>query len=360
MRNIILVILCSCCFIPPVHAEPGKFTPEIGAAADVVFTSDDPDNGEASNLLRVREVELTLGALIESYFRLDMMVTYTEEETVELEEAYATLLALPGKAKARIGRLKPKIGIALALHRDELDTVDEPLVIRRYFGEEGMNKDGGDVTVPFDLAPVAHQITFGVLEGGNGEGGTAFGEAKRRATVYGRWQGSMGISGSTELKIGLSDAIGSSDEDSSFEVNVFGVDAALMHRFDPQQSLKLQGEIFNLDRSESFYELVTDDGVFQQDLDGNIWGGYALLDFRPHPQWAAGYRYDRVEIVDRPVESPGRYDEGSTLYLTFYMNEFVRWRLQYSHFSLTDGSEDDRVMVQATFTFGNHEEEHEH
>ncbi len=340
----------------------GKFTPEIGVVADIAFKSDSPKaDEEGADRVSVREIELVLGAAVDPYSRLDALVAFTEEDTAELEEAYLTRFQLPLDLTARIGRFKPRIGKALAVHRDSLDTVDEPLVIQRYFGVEGMSKTGADVTRFVDLpSPMVHQITFGVLEGGNGEGGTAFGETKRRPTFYGRLKNYIDISDQTNLEIGLSDAVGSRNESAEFEVNVLGIDGTLIHHFNPSQNLKLQGEVFNLNRQGSFVDLeVVDDttgdtSVFQNEIDGNVWGGYALLDLRIAPQWAAGFRYDRVEIVDRPVDSPEHADHGYTGYLTFHQSEFARWRAQFSHFDLTDGSEDNQVLIQGTFAIGDH------
>ena len=334
----------------------GKFTPEIGVVADVALNTDSPkaDEGGADRV-SVRELELVLGSNVDPYSRLDGTIAFTEEGTAELEEAYLTRFELPFDVTARVGRFKPKFGKDLAVHRDSLDTVDEPLVIQRYFGEEGMSKSGVDLTKLLDM-PLMHQIALGVLEGGNGEGGTAFGVTKRTPTLYGRLKNYLDISDTTNLEIGLNDALGSRDADTTFEVNVFSLDGTLIHQLNPNQTIKLQGELFNVNRTESEKETVDEatGNTFLDDLDGNVWGGYGLFDFRLNSQWAAGLRYDQVELVDRPVDSRDVYDIGYSGYLTFYQSEFARWRLQYTHLDLTDGSEDNRVWIQGTFAIGDH------
>ncbi len=331
-----------------------KILPEIGAVADMALKLDSPrsDTGGADRL-SVREVELILGGNVDPYSRFDSTIAFNEESTAEFEEAYLTRFELPLDMTARIGRFKPRIGKVLAMHRDSLDTVDEPLVIQRYFGTEGMNKTGADITKLLDLpSPMVHQVTFGVLEGGNGEGGTVFGSTKRRPTLYGRLKNFIDISDETNLEIGFSDALGSRDEDQRFEVNVLGIDSTLIHHLSPTQDLKFQGEIFNVNRKESF---VVDDATGRfNSIDGNVWGGYGLIDFRISSQWAAGFRLDDVEIVDRPVASPNHADLGYTGYLTFYQSEFARWRLQFTHLDLTNGSADNQVWLQGTFGVGEH------
>ncbi len=339
-----------------------KVLPEIGAVADVALRLDSPKTDEeGADRVQVREVELVLGGNVDPYSRLDSTVAFTEESTAELEEAYLTRFELPFDVTARIGRFKPKIGKVLPVHRDSLDTVDDPLVIQHYFGAEGMSKSGVDFTKLLDLPlPTVHQVMLGVLEGGNGEGGTAFGEIKRRPTIYGHLKNYLDISDATNLEIGLSDAIGSRDADASFEINVFGLDATLIHQLNANQTLKFQGELFNIDRSESFIDItddITDDitgDVTQQDIDGNVWGGYGLADFRMSSQWATGFRFDYVEHVDNPLENPDKAEIGYTGYLTFYQSEFARWRVQLSHVDLVTGEDDNRVFLQGTFAIGEH------
>ena len=338
---------------PPVSPAPElsasfprfgtKVLPEIGAVADVALRLDSPKTDEnGADRVQVREVELVLGGNVDPYSRLDSTIAFTEESTAELEEAYLTRFELPFDITARIGRFKPKIGKVLPVHRDSLDTVDDPLVIQRYFGAEGMSKSGVDLTKMLDLpSPFVHQVTIGVLEGGNGEGGTAFGETKRRPTIYGHLKNYLDINDVTNLELGISDAIGSRDADASFEVNVLGFDATLIHQLNANQTLKFQGEVFNLDRSESF-------------IDGNVWGGYSLADFRINSQWATGFRFDYVEPVDNPLENPDKAETGYTGYLTFYQSEFARWRLQFSHVDLVTGDDDNRVFLQGTFAIGEH------
>ncbi len=314
------------------------------------------DTGGADRV-SLREIELVLGSNVDPYSRLDATIAFNEDNTAELEEAYLTRFQLPLDTTARIGRFKPKIGRDLAAHRDSLDTVDEPLVIQRYFGEEGMNKSGVDFTKLLDLpSPFVHQLTIGVLEGGTGEGGTAFGETKRRPTIYGHLKNYIDITDMTNLDLGLTYAAGHKDEEEAFKVNVLGVDATLIHHLNPNQDLKLQSEAFYVDRKDSF--LDTEDpitgAIVQNDVDGHLWGGYGLLDFRINSQWATGLRFDYVQLVDNPLDNPRNADVGYTGYLTFYQSEFARWRLQYNHIDLADGKDDNQFLIQGTFAIGDH------
>jgi len=330
---------------------PGKLTPEIGAVADMAVKFEkprfDPDH---ANQLRVRGLELVLGSNVDPYSRLDATVAFTEEDGAELEEAYLTRFGLPFGTTARIGRFKPRIGKMLPVHRDSIDTVDEPFVIQRYFGEEGMSKTGFDVTRLIDLSlPSVHQVTIGVLQGGNGEGGTAFGAATRRPTLYGHLKNYLDITDTTNVEFGISDALGSNNKDAGFKSNILGFDATLRHALNPLQEVKLQGETFYLHRKEPIDDL---DGT--TDPGGNFWGSYGLFDFRFSPAWGTGFRFDYVKPVDRLLSDPNKAEIGYTGYLTFYQSEFARWRAQFSHVLRTTGETDNRVFLQGTFAIGEH------
>jgi hypothetical protein len=347
---------------PPIatRAIQGRWNPDIGAIADTVLKLDTPrGDAEGADRISVRELELVLGSAVDPYSRLDATISFSDFEEASLEEAYYTHFGLPWDITARLGRFKPGIGKALPVHRDSLDTIDEPLVIQRYFGLEGYNKSGVDIKKTLDLPWASiHQISLGILEGGNGEDGTLFGETRRRPTIYSHLKNYFDVNDTAGLELGASYLAGSKDPDTSFEVNVLGLDGTLIHRWADQRHLKLQGEAFHVSRKESFIERENEAAgeIFFEDLDNNrhLWGGYAILDFRFDPRWAAGFRFDDVQIVDNPIENPDSRDAGYTGYLTFYQSEFARWRAQFTHLDLANGQDDNQVMIQGTFSIGEH------
>jgi hypothetical protein len=323
----------------------GKWNPSIGVVADIVARLDSPkEDAEGSDRISAREVEIVFGSDIDAYSRLDVTVSFSDFEDAGLEEAYVTRFGLPFDTTARLGKFKPKVGKAIPVHRDSLETVDEPLVIQRYFGAEGYNKAGLDVTTLLKTGlPVTQEVSIGLLEGGKGEEGTLFGDTRRRPTLYSHLKNYVDISEETNAEWGFSYLTGSRDADSEFEVQVLGSDLTLKHQLNANQALKLQGEVFNVNREET-----------EDDLDGNIWGWYGLADLRVAPQWSVGFRYDNVQPVDNPLENLQEEDTGYTGYVTFAQSEFARWRVQASQFDLSDGNKDTQIMLQGTFAIGEH------
>ena len=229
-------------------------------------------------------------------------------------------------------------------------------MIQRYFGPEGYNRSGADLHKVLDLPwPSVHAVSVGVLEGsvGEPEAGRIFGNSRRHPTLYSHLKNYWDLTDLTNFELGLSHMMGSKDADAHWEVHLLAADATLLHRLNADQSLKLQGELFHMNREETFTfnEDLTRDTA---DLDGSLWASYVLTDFRFNPQWATGFRFDHVELIDNARTSPDHADLGYTGYLTFYQSEFARWRIQYSHIDLANAEDDNQLMLQGTFAIGEH------
>lgn len=322
-----------------------KWTPEIGVIADMVAKLDSAkEDAEGADRLSVREVELVFGSEIDPYSRFDATISFSDFEQASLEEMYVTHFGLPWEITGRFGKFKPKVGKAIPVHRDSLDTVDEPLVIEKWFGVEGYSKAGADFTKALEFPwPLPQEITIGVLEGGNGEEGTAFGDVRRRQTFYSHAENYIDISDVTGLELGLSHLAGSKDADSSKEINIIGFDGTLTHHISSTSRVKLQSEVFYMDRQET-----------DTDLEDNLWGLYALVDVQMNPKWALGFRYDHVDPVDNPVVNPDDSDEAYSGYITFFQSEFARWRAQFKHVDAASGVDDNQFLLQGTFSIGEH------
>lgn len=335
-------------FIP---GQIGAILPEIGVVGDIVAAaSESKADTEGNNRISAREIELVFGNYVDPYSRYDATIAFSDFEEVGVEEAYLTRWGLPFDLKGRLGRFFPRIGKAAAGHRDSLETVDEPLVVRRYFGSEGFNRTGVDFTKPME-GPFGLTLepSVGMLEGGAGEGGTMFGSTRRRPTFYEHLKAFKELTDASSLEMGLTHLIGSKDADARYEVNAFGVDATYLYHVTPINRLKLQSEFYVQDRKEAFS--VSDAGVKTR-FDKHPWGAYALADYRFAPRWSAGVRGDHVRLVDTAASRPA--DQGLSAFLTFYQSEFARWRLQYRHEEKASRKTEDAVFLQGTFAIGTH------
>lgn len=331
------------------------FNPEIGVLADVVAQSSESSaEGEGNDKLSAREVEVVFGHPIDPYSRLDATITFSDFEAASLEEAYITHWGLPGEIKARVGRLRPKIGKASPLHRDSLETVDEPLVVSSYFGAEGLSRSAVELSnfLPLPWDAVTHELIGGVMEGGAGEGGALFGATRRRPSFYAHLKNFWDISDLSNLELGATYLVGSKDADARFEVNALGLDATVIHRLTPTNKLKWQNEVYLQDRDESFS--IAENGT-RTNFHDNPWGFYSLVDYRVSPRFGVGGRVDYVEPVDiDPARLARHADTAWSGYLTFYQSEFARWRMQYRHTDFAAGGDDNAVFLQGTVAIGVH------
>ncbi|HCM42999.1 MAG TPA: hypothetical protein DIS66_06795 [Candidatus Omnitrophica bacterium] len=358
------------------RAASGKWNPEIGVIADIVGQVDSPsrEDEEGRDRISARHLELSFGSAIDAYSRLDATVALSDFEDVHLEEAYYTNHALPWGLTGRLGRMKPRIGKVIPIHRDSLDTVDVPLVIQRFFGPEGFSKSGADLTKPFSFTDkVSHSVAFGILEGGSGEDhgheeeeedeedARMFGESRRHPTLYAHLKNYLELTPNSGIEGGVSYLTGGSDTKNTFGTHVIGSDLTWIWNYADQRHVKLQGESFFGSRSEERGEEVNDEilnvtNFPEVDDSNNFWGSYILADWRFHPKWAVGSRFDHVSLIkNAALEAKDGYDMGWATYLTFYQSEFARWRLQLNQRNLTDGK--DPILegfIQGTFAIGEH------
>lgn len=352
----------------PTSLNKSAFNPEIGVVADVtaVFT-ESGDDLEGNDKLSVRELEIIFGHDIDPFARFDSTLTFSDFEDPTIEEAYFSLFNLPLELKGKLGRIRPKIGKANAIHRDQLETVDEPFVVQEYLGIEGLYRTGAEISyftpLPFDA--FVQEITLGVMEGGIGEEGTLLGETRRHPTFHSHLKNFWEFSDTDSVELGFSLLRGSSDDDSRYEVSALGLDATYLKQLSSSRRLKLQSEFYFQDRSEG--ALLSDDGHRDDDASAklgeeegalesphfrdNPLGGYVLVDYRFNPRLSFGSRFDYVESVNL-LDADSSKTLGASAYFTYYQSE-LKYRLQYQYADL-DKSDDNRVFLQATGAIGVH------
>ena len=336
-------------------ANLAAFNPDIGLVGDLVGQlSSSSADADGNRTVSARQVEFVVGHAVDPYARFDATVGLSETGTADLEEAYLTHWGLPGDVRLRVGRLKPHVGKAVASHLDSLDTVDEPLVVSRYFGSEGLSRTGVELSrfLPLPWETVTHELTAGVMEGGVGEGGTLFGSRRTRPSLYAHLKNFWDINETTNLEIGTTYLAGSTGDDPRFDVNALGVDATVVHFVTPTHKLKWQSEAYLQRRDASFR--IAADGT-RTDINSHPWGVYSLVDYRLSPRFGVGGRVDYVQPVG--LDPSARIRAGDTAwsgYLTLYQSEFARWRLQYRRTDFASGGDDNAVFLQGTFAIGAH------
>lgn len=355
---------------PSLAGLTQRLNPDIGVVGTVQahFTEDNTD-GEGRDTIALKELELNFAQYVDPYSRLDAILAFNdaiEDQNVEIEEAYYTRWGLPLGFTGQIGKFRSKIGKQNLLHTHALDTVDYPLVIQEYFGEEGLSSSGirlqNMIPNPLDI-PV--EVTGEVLRGNNG---SSFSGVSRRPIFNTHVKTFFETGEDSNLELGWTTLFGdenpvifkSVDDGSGTEtfidladvrqngqdrygVQVFGADLTWNWFIDQVRTLKFQNEVYFQNRTANPH------------INHNPWGFYSLADLRLNKQFSVGTRFDFVESLDLVTEH--ERTTAVSAYLTFWQSEFASFRIQYTHTdpAAAEQLSDDAVFLQANFLIDDHD-----
>jgi hypothetical protein len=101
--------------------------------------------GEERAPFALDEAEVAFEAFIDPYAKGRFFISIGPEGA-ELEEGYAQFVTLPWGLTAKAGKTKAAFGKANTWHTHTRPWVDQPMMITRFFGEEGFNDTGVSVS----------------------------------------------------------------------------------------------------------------------------------------------------------------------------------------------------------------------
>ena len=345
----------------------GQFLLDFGVVGDFVgnITQRNVEKAQAGtfagreNRFFPREVELMFFGQIDPYARGEVRIEAAEEfEDGERElhlglaEAHLTLLTLPFGTQARLGFMRNRFGLLNERHREALPQIDQPNVLTRFIGEEGLRESGAELTWVAPL-PFYLEALVGVFNGDNEE---AFGRASLKAPlVTGRLRTFFELGDASALQLGLSGATGETEERRRSTLAGFDAKYKLTPEGWRHALLTVAGEALYLDRRLDVFD---DEGAGERRTRERF-GWYAYAEVQPWRRWLAGVRYDSTQFsVD-----PGR-EWAVQPYVAFLPSEFLRFRLAYKHTDRSHrvtGPDDrgsarvfDEILFQATFFLGAH------
>jgi hypothetical protein len=355
----------------------GQLLFDMGIAGDFIanITQRNVDKANAGtfsgreNRFFPREVEISLFGQIDPYARAEVRFEAGEEEAgeiaVHLAEANLTLMTLPFNTQVKMGQMRNRFGLLNQTHEHDRPFIDQPNVLTRFLGDEGLVERGAELTWVAPL-PFFLEALVGVF---NGDNETSFGYGKlSQPLVTGRLRTFFELGDSSAIQLGASAANGDTPE--RRRNTLLGFDAK--YKFKPEgwqhPLLTVLGEmIYQNRRINVLGEDTNGDGVQDtpdQSRTRNRWGWYLGGEVQPvrigpWSRWAAGFRYDWTEF---PVQRGHEWAAGP--YVTFMLSEFLRFRLGYKHTERDkrDGFTDnessarkvDEILFQATFILGAH------
>ncbi len=340
--------------------------PEITVFLDTGVSISSRGENKALNRFNLREVEIDLRAAISPSADGVLVIALGEEieserdgdvsidHHVEIEEGYIDFHTLPYDLALKVGKFRNAFGRNNLLHTHDLPQVTRPLVVTNFFGPEGMASIGGSlswlVPNPWDKYLEA-KIELVNADGGH-DPPILGGPNAENPAVLAHITFFDDITETSSFELGGSYLFAHTSDDSDFDANVFGVDAAYQWTHpDPSKfrSLLIQGEAM-------WSAKDIDRGVFGSHRNHSF-GAYAFAQYQFHRDWYVGLRGDYSEFPDSETRGPDDYDIAISPYLSWYLNEFLRVRLEYQHrmFRLDDGSRsEEAVFLQFTGVLGAH------
>jgi hypothetical protein len=352
---------------PPPPPAPGgggvlqSLNPDLSFIADVAFawfSEDEPlqtgGHDPAANGFTLQQLELALGKAVDPYFRLDGNLVFSQFG-VEIEEIYATTLALPANLQLRVGQFLTSFGRINATHPHAWDFVDQPFPLGRVFGGEGNRGLGVELSWLTPL-PWYVEISGSVTDAsGEATARSFFGGGESEVETPLDLQATLVVeqffpfSDDLSLLAGLSAATGPNATGHRNRTDVYGIDLYLKYR---PISRAASTTVVTL-QSELLYRRRQVPGDLLQDL-----GAYTQLAWRFSRRWTAAARWEwgaaatgqDGEVADDPLDpewSQARHR--LTTAVTFFPTEFSRVRLQGS--ADLPGWRDPIYAVMTAFEF---------
>jgi type II secretory pathway pseudopilin PulG len=325
--------------------------------------------------------ELVLDGAIDPYFKGFANIVFKLDQAgdtqVELEETYLQTMTLPLNLQVKGGQFLADFGRQNTQHPHQWAFVDDPIILTRAFGPDGLRGIGAQVSW---LAPTPFytEATLGLFNG-NGETSWSFrnqGSADvfgvdrfhGRATINRMWNSigsalfvprlasSFELTDQQTLVMGVSGAFGPNDTGGDQYTQVYGTD--LYWKWKPASAHA--GFPFVSWQTEALYQIYgagADLGVGLPQETLNDYGFYSQVLWGFKERWVAGLRgewadsnsgaYDPFDVYrgERIRVSPD---------LTFYPSEFSKIRLQYNYDQGQYFGTAHSIWLQFEFLLGAH------
>jgi hypothetical protein len=282
----------------------------------------------------LQQLELHVASNVDPFFRFEANIVFAQFG-VEVEEAYATTLALPYRLQARAGQFLTRFGRMNPTHPHSWSFADQPLVLGKFFGSEGNRGLGAELSW---LAPLPWYVELvGSTTGAAGEccarsyfGGRDLGVRSPLdvlATVAVKQFFPMGEDFSAFF--GVSAQSGPNPNGRMSRTEIFGTDLYLRYRpvdSPGRTSLAFQSEAL-VRRRQVPGDVLSDAGLYAQ-----VVAQFML-------QWELALRIDAVTgVLDDPLDPEWTgLRTRSSVQATYYPSHFSRIRLQAAYGTPGDG-----------------------
>ena len=316
-----------------------------------------------------QQLELSIAGAVDPYFRAEAHLLVTEDEGLELEEAFAVTTGLPHGLEVEAGLMLTEFGRYNPQHTHEYAHIDQPLVIGTMLGSEGTRDIGARVgwLLPVDWFSELH---LSVQNGDNETAVSFLGEGhhhgEEEEEEHGgrnidaidevlwsaRWVNGLALSEDAEIQIGISGAYGPNAEDHT----VLGGADVVFKWFNPRAS----GGAGTLSWTTEF--IWREAGADEAEEEASDWGLVSTAVYDLTPRWRAGLRLDYVDLEEHDEHDEHDEEEEHlpaqglriSPLLGYRPSEFTTFRLQYNYSDPDEGDEVHSVWLGLEVLIGTH------
>lgn len=335
----------------------------------------------------IPNAELVLDGAVDPYFKGVANIVYKLDENgetgVELEEMYMLTTALPHNLQLKAGQSFVEFGRQNPQHPHSWAFGDQPLILNRVFGPEGLRSQGVRASW---LAPTSFytEISLGVF---NSAGGTAYSfRSDESSEIHGgspflseeavgnlgdmlyvpRIAVSFDLTPTQAIVVGASGAVGPNSAGVNTNTQIFGAD--LYYKW--KSATAMQGFPFVSVQSELItrrYEIDENEVLGDPDFpSGGVGipipattlkdnGAYAQILWGIKPLVVAGLRGEFANGKDSFLRTDARSDRYRvSTDMTWYPTEFSKFRLQYNYDYGKRLGVDHSFMAQFEYLLGAH------
>ena len=322
--------------------------------------------------------ELALDGAVDPYFKgfsnSVFKLNETGETGVELEEAYILTTSLPANLQIKAGQFFVEFGRQNAQHPHSWAFVDQPVVLSRMFGPDGLRSQGVRLSW---LVPTPW-YTEALVSVVNSTNGTAFSfRSDESSEIHGgvpierpvlgvgdmlvapRIATSFDLTSSQTLLLGASAALGPNNSGPATKTRIYGVDGYWKWKSATAQQgfpfLSLQGEALFRTYDAALRVAVNDPATTLLAETFKDRGAYAQMLWGIKPRIVAGLRTD---VAGGDVTAFTSEFRGDRLRIspnfTWYPTEFSKVRFQYNYDDRKNIATDHSLWVQFEFLLGAH------
>jgi hypothetical protein len=288
--------------------------PDISVIGD--FRGSYQSNATRNFDAELHETEISLQSVVDPYARADFFISLSRnpeagEFGAEVEEGYLTTLSLPAHLQLKAGKFKQSFGKINSLHPHALSFVDMPNPFVKFFGEEGLNDEGLQLSWLLPNHSFFQELTVEVTDGPR-ENPSFVRSSINHFVTLAHLKNFWDLSDNATLEFGLSGVSGENFTGNT--TNIGGID--LTYKWKPVR--------MNTYKSFTFQNEFYLSNMHFDDAAVNSIGWYSLINVQVAKRWFVTGRYD---YTNAPA-SAQYVEQAASATLGWYATEFQKIELE--------------------------------